>query len=84
MGLMAGVAEHTCVMVRSHDLRELTRFGGVFLMASDAERGYVGERGLGRDRVAAVGVYRLRPMARFARNVSVLAGGARLGLIGVT
>ena len=84
MGLMAGVTEHAGVVVRGGHLREIARLGGVFLMAADAERGHVGERGLSGDRVAAVGVFGLRPVACFAGNVSMLTCRARLGLIGVT
>jgi len=81
---MAGVTERACIVVRGRDLREITRLGGVLLVAADAERGDIGERRLGGDRVAAVGMRRLRPVTRFAGHVSVFTRGSRLGLIGVT
>ena len=81
---MAGIAKHARIVIRGHDLWEIARLGGIFLVATDAKRGHVRERGFGGGRVAAIGVRRLRPMARFARNMSVLTRGTCLGLAGVT
>lgn len=80
---MAGVARHAGVVIRGRHLRELARLGGVLLMAADAECGHVGQIGLGRDRVATVGVNGLRTVAGFARDVSMFPGGTCFGLIGV-
>ena len=84
MGLMARVTEHAGIVIRGSDLREIARLGGVFQVAPDAKRGHIGERGLGGDGVAAIGVFGLRAVAGFAGNMRVFPGGARLRLIGVT
>ena len=81
---MAGIAKHARIVIRGHDLSEIARLGGIFLVATDAQRVDVWERRLGGDRVAGMGVSRLRPVACFAGNVSMFSRGPRLGLIGVT
>ena len=80
---MAGVTRRARKVIRSGHLREIARFGRIFLMAADAECGHIGKGRLAGGRVAAVGVRGLRPVACLAGNVSVLTGGTRLSFVGV-
>jgi hypothetical protein len=81
--LVAGVTKRARKVIRGSHLRKIAGFGGILLMATDAKSGYIGERRLCSDRVTAVGVRGLRPVARLAGNVGVLTRSPSLSLIGM-
>ena len=79
MRLMARAAHHPAGVIGGHHLRETLGFRGVLFMTARTENGHVGQRGFDVDEVGRVPG--LRPMAGFAGDMSVFAGGARLGLL---
>lgn len=82
MGLMASVASHPAGVLPGDHLRERRGFGGILLVAAAAEVGDIGQFGL--DCGGVIGMLGLRPVASFAGNAGVLAGGADFRLIVVT
>ena len=74
--LMALVADHASGMLGGCHLGKVPRFGCILFVATPAEIRDV--RQLGNVRRGVVGVFRQWAMARFARDVSMLAGCARL------
>src|ERR1035438_4288271 len=81
VGLMARVTKRAAGMLRGDHLRKVLGLGGVLFVAAPAEIGNIGQGRLMRRRVVGVGMGRLRTVARFAGDMGVLAGGARLGLL---
>jgi hypothetical protein len=79
VGLMALIAGHPAGMLDGRHLGEASWLGRVFFVAAPAEVGDV--RQLRNVRRGIVRVLRQRSMTRFARYVSVLAGGTRLGFV---
>jgi hypothetical protein len=75
--LMALIADHAAGMLGCNHLREGPRLGSVLFVAAPAEIGDVGQLGNVPRRV--VRMLCQRAMARFAGDVSVLAGCPRLG-----
>ena len=76
---MAGVAGETGGVFGGHDLRKSFWFSGILLVTAAAECADIGQHRFETGRI--VRVFRLGAVTGFARNMSVPAGSARLGLV---
>jgi len=79
MRLVAGIAGHAARVFDGRHLREALGFGGILFMTAPAEVGHLGQ--FGDDGAGVVGVFGQRPVAGFAGDVRMFAGGAGRSLL---